>query len=279
MIVDVHTHFLRYETDMLPVLRGDMTRVGMNPEQWRFTESDYLEATRAADRVIVFGLRAKKTGWAGDNGYVADFVRRHPEKYTYFASVDPGESDVMEQLEFEVGANNARGVKVGPVYQGFHPLDPVYDPIYGYCEAHGLPLMTHMATTFSSGVPLDYARPIHMDTVACRYPGLKIIIAHIGHPWSDEALAVIRKQPNCYADISALYYRPWQFYQTMRIAAEYGCGDKLFFGSDYPATTTGSSIDGLRGVNGILGNSGLPPVPENMIEDILFRDAMKVLFD
>jgi predicted TIM-barrel fold metal-dependent hydrolase len=129
-----------------------------------------------------------------------------------------------------------------------------------------------MAATFSSGVPLDYARPCHMDKAACDFPKLKFILAHLGHPWEAETIAVIRRNENVYADISALYYRPWQFYNSMRLAVEYGCCHKLLFGSDYPATTTKNSIDGLRNINSIIKDSGLPPIPEDVTEAIINRD-------
>jgi uncharacterized protein len=44
--------------------------------------------------------------------------------------------------------------------------------------------------------------------VALRYPDLKIILAHMGHPWYEDTIAVVRKQPNVYAEISAIYYCP-----------------------------------------------------------------------
>ena len=168
-------------------------------------------------------------------------------------------------------------MKIGPVYQGVHPLDSRFYAIYEYCEQNGLPIMTHMATTFSSGVPLDYARPIHMDQVACDFPRLKIVLAHLGHPWEGETLAIIRKQENVYADLSALYYRPWQFYNAMRLAVEYNCCSKILFGSDFPATTTQSSIDGLRQMNQIIMASQLPVIPEATIESIIHRNAFAAL--
>lgn len=277
MIVDLHTHFLQYDTAIDEHLRDDMRRCGIDTGQWKFTEAQYLAATGAADRAVVFGLRAAKTGWCADNALVGDFVRRHKEKYLYFASIDPCEPDAMEQLRHEHEFNHCKGVKLGPVYQGKHPLDEAYEPIYGYCQRFGLPIITHMATTFASGVPLSYARPVLMDEVACRYPGLKIVLAHMGHPWEAETLAVIRKQPNCFADISALYYRPWQFYQSMSLAVEYGCTNKLLFGSDFPATTTQSSLDGVRSVNNIVAKTELPKISERLIEEIIHRDSLSLL--
>jgi hypothetical protein len=33
-----------------------------------------------------------------------------------------------------------------------------------------------------------------------------------------ETIAVIRRHPHVFADLSALYYRPWQFYNSMRLS-------------------------------------------------------------
>jgi hypothetical protein len=163
-------------------------------------------------------------------------------------------------------------------YQGVHPCDKRYYDIFAYCEKNSLPVITHMAATFSSGVPIDYARPYHADSIACDFPKLKLVLAHLGHPWEAETIAVIRRHENVYADISALYYRPWQFYNSMRLAAEYNCCHKLLFGSDYPATSTEDSIKGVRNVNNIIKGSGLSVVPDDIIEAVINRDSIKILF-
>jgi predicted TIM-barrel fold metal-dependent hydrolase len=277
MIVDIHTHFMNIDTDWGPQVFQDLDRCRMNPDAWRFTAEDHLRETLAADVAIVFGLAGARTGWNIPNDAVAAHVRRAADRLLFFTSIDPGEPGFMEELERTHEELGAVGVKLGPVYQGVHPLDKSYYEIYRYCARHGLPILTHMAATFSSGVPLEYARPIHMDQVATDFPDLKIVLAHMGHPWEGETIAVIRKQPNVYADISALYYRPWQFYNSMRLLTEYRAQDNVLFGSDYPATTTSGSIAGLRNVNAVLGNSGLPPVPETAMEEIIHRDALTLL--
>jgi uncharacterized protein len=80
-----------------------------------------------------------------------------------------------------------------------------------------------------------------------------------------------------YADLSALYYRPWQIYNALVAAQEYRVTAKILFGSDYPFTTPADSIQGLRNVNRIVGQSGLPRISEQVIEEILNRDALNLL--
>ena len=104
-----------------------------------------------------------------------------------------------------------------------------------------------------------------------------MVLAHAGHPWCDECLVVIRKHAHLYADISALYYRPWQFYNMLVAAQEYKVTHKLLFGTDYPFTTTQDSIQGLRSVNRIVEGTALPRVSEETIEGILGRDAFGLL--
>jgi predicted TIM-barrel fold metal-dependent hydrolase len=277
VVVDIHTHFFRAESDWRPQVSEDARRCGVDLAQWRFTPEDHLRETAAADVAVVFGLQAARTGWMVPNDAVAEQVRRAPERLVFFASVDPGQDGFMAELERCHRDLGCRGVKLGPIYQGVHPLDKRYYEIYAYCQRHGLPAVIHMATTFSSGVPLDYARPAHIDQVAVDFPDLRIVLAHLGHPWEGEAIAAVRKQPNLYADLSALYYRPWQFYNSMRLVVEYQAEGKVLFGSDYPATTTAGSLAGVRNVNAVIAQSGLPPIPAEVIEGIINRDALALL--
>ena len=275
MIVDIHTHLIEYGSEMSDHLKADINRC-FTVNKWIYTKEDFERDTAAADVVFVFGIRAQATGWLSDNERIAGFARTSP-RYIFAASVDPLDEDFMEQLTYYHTKLNAKMIKLGPIYQGVHPLDERYKRMYDYCQRNDLPIITHMAATFSSGVPLEWARPALMDEVSCLYPDLKIILAHLGHPWESEAITAIRKQPNLYADISALYYRPWQFYNTMRLLEEYGAQEKVFFGSDYPATTTQQSMDGIRGVNRILEGTALPRVSGELIEGIIHRNPIDIL--
>ncbi len=277
MIVDVHTHVFRPDTDFGPQLLADLARCGVNPKVWGNVAERHLSTTQAADVAVVFGIQGAATGWNVPNEIVAAHVRTAPDRLIFFASIDPGQAGFQQELERCHQDLRCQGVKVSPIYQGVHPHDPRCREIYGYCQKHGLPILTHMATTFSSGTPLEYARPALMDQVAIDFPDLKLVLAHLGHPWEGETIAVIRRNANVFADLSALYYRPWQFYNSMRLLVEYRAEAKVLFGSDFPFTTTGDSLEGVRHLNDIVGKSGLPRVPEEVIEGIIHRDSLELL--
>lgn len=276
-MIDLHTHVFDPARHFGPSLLADMARCGVVPAAWGDVAENHLATTRAAEVAVVFGIRARATGWDIPNDFVAAHVARAPERLLFFAALDPAERGCIEELERCHRELGAVGVKLAPLYSGVNPRDPRCKEIYRYCVKHGLPVLFHAGTSFVGHTPLEDSRPVHFDAVAVEFPELRIVLAHFGHPWEGECIAVIRRHPHVYADLSALYYRPWQFYNSMRLLVEYRAEHKALFGSDFPFTTTESSLAGVRGANGVLGASGLPPVPAEVLEGIIERDALALL--
>ncbi len=277
MIIDIHTHVFNHESDFGPALKADLERCGVDPSVWGDVKARHLSSTQNADVAVVFGLQASATGWNIPNEDVAAHVAQAKDRLLFFASIDPLQENFMGELEKCHQQLGAVGVKLSPLYQNVHPSDPRCFKIYNYCVQHGLPVLFHAGTSFVSGTPLDYSRPVHFDTVAVAFPELRMILAHLGHPWEGETIAVVRRHAHVYADVSALYYRPWQFYNSMRLLVEYKATHKVLFGSDFPFATTEDSLKGIRGVNEIIAQSGLPPVPSEVIEDIINRNSLELL--
>ena len=166
---------------------------------------------------------------------------------------------------------------MGPIYQNVAPGDSRFRRIMGRAEELGIPMLIHQGTTFCENVSLEIANPIQLQPLALEFPNLRMVIAHLGHPWIDETLVLIRKNPNLYSDISALYYRPWQFYNALVSAMEYGVLERLLLGSDYPFTTPASTMEALRKVNQMVEGTHLPRIPEAKIEAMINRDTLDLL--
>jgi hypothetical protein len=236
-----------------------------------------LEEMAPFERVVVFGLKARLTGYWVPDEFVAGFVGRAPDRLVGFASCDPTQPGHMEELAKAREELGLKGLKLGPIYAGFDPRDARCGPVYEYCQRHGMPIIAHTGTTFNREAPLAFGRPWLWDEVAVRHPELRIVLAHLGHPFGGECISVIRKHAHVYADVAALHYRPWQFYNTMMLAQEYGVMHKLLFGTDYPFAGSAESLEGVRGVNRVVADSGLPRVSAEAIEGILERDALALL--
>ena len=49
---------------------------------------------------------------------------------------------------------------------------------------------------------INHMCPAHLDTIVRRFPKLKVLMAHFGNPWWEEAWKVAWANPNIYADLS-----------------------------------------------------------------------------
>jgi predicted TIM-barrel fold metal-dependent hydrolase len=170
-----------------------------------------------------------------------------------------------------------RGIKLGLNYQRAELLGKEARAIYAKAEKMRLPIVFHTGTSPMRFAPLEYAYPLHFDRIAIAFPELKIVMAHLGHPWQADTCVVVRKHPNVFADVSAQFYRPWSMYQALRLATEWGVMHKLLFGSDFPVATPAETMKGTRAVNDILEGTKLPRVPEEAIEAIIHRDTLGLL--
>jgi predicted TIM-barrel fold metal-dependent hydrolase len=275
VIVDCHTHVGSAE-HFTPQFTDDLAR-SWSEVHMIGTLEDHWQAMEAVDRAVVLAFDAPAAGIVVPNEYVADYTRGHSGKLVGFASVDPARPDAAARLTDAVTRLGLRGLKVGPIYQHFDPTSPTGLRLFKHAEALGIPVLCHQATTFVRDAPLRWARPILLDEVATACPDLVMSVAHLGHPWCEELMVVIRKHPHLYADVSALHTRPMQLYFALSSAVEYRVTDRLLLGSDYPFATIQQTIDSLRGVNDLVRGTGFPPVPSDVIEGIIGRDALSVL--
>lgn len=289
MIIDIHTHTPRHRT--APEVTERSLDAKWRPDQKASTAhtwDDHLRAMEPVDRAIVFNIASDPRGDTPDDGQLiyqtpdvnndtAAFVRAHSEKFIGFLSVHPHQPDAMDEIERGTGDLGLRGIKLGPNYQNFDPLGPEAFAVFRRAEELGLPVLFHQGTSPVQFADLDFAHPRHIDRVAMAFPDLKMILAHIGHPWQVDCIVVIRKHPNVYADISANFYRPWSYYTAFRHATEWDVLHKLLFGSDYPIAAPQETIDALYRVNDVTEGTGLPKVPIDNLEEMLHRDSFALL--
>ena len=236
------------------------------------TPDQLIEATQDVDKVIVFGIKAPFCGINANQERIARFVKEHAEKFIGWCSVDPNDADCVDQLVHYVVDLGLRGLKCSPIYQNWNPQDPKHLSLFQKAQELGIPVNIHQGTSFVRPGPLKYANPILLEDIAIACPDLRIVIAHMGHPWEDECVVLIRKHPNLYANISALHYRPLRHYQAFMTAIEYGVGHKLIFGSDFPSATAAQVIAGQHKVNAIVDGTNLPKVPDDMIHNMIYEN-------
>lgn len=278
MIIDVHSHAWEYPAHFTDDFRQQARRARAGVEvDLTVRYEDYRATAPAETKTIVFGGKAKLSGMWVDDRYIAAYVAAHADTLIGFLSVDPTQEGWERELKQGHQELGLRGIKLLSMYAGFRPDDARLDPLWRYATEHRLPVLLHTGTTFIAQAPLECTLPRHLDAVAIRFPEVKIIMAHLGHPYEGECVVTARKHPNVYADISALHYRPFQLYQSLMLVQEYGVWDKILFGTDYPFTTVNASIAGLRKLNDMTAGTGLPRLNEQAIETMIQRDTLTLL--
>ena len=278
MITDIHSHTWPFPSAFSAefIRQATAARAGMEVDLTIRLE-DYQTSAPPGTRAAVFGGKARLSGIWVDDQYVADYVARDPDHLVGFLSLDPTQEGWLEEMRHGHEELGLRGVKLLPMYAGFGVDDERLEPLWEYAEAHQLPVLLHTGTTFIQQAPLQFTLPRLIEPVALRHPDIRFVLAHLSHPYEGECIVTIRKHPNVYADVSALHYRPWQLYNSLMLAQEYGVWNKLLFGSDYPFTTVNESIAGLRRLNDMLEGTALPRLNPQEIENLIHRDGFQIL--
>ncbi|MEE8109499.1 MAG: amidohydrolase family protein [bacterium] len=177
------------------------------------------------------------------NDHVAAAVRKHPDVFMGFGSVDPWKGKRALQEVDRIRDLGLIGMKFHASEQAFYANDQRFYPLWEKCAERGLPSLFHMGMCgIGAGAPgglglkLKYVRPIpYLDDMAADFPELTIIGAHPAWPWQDEMLAVAMHKANVYIDLSG--WSPKYFPPSLVRYTNFALGDKVLFGSDYPVLT------------------------------------------
>ena len=293
MIVDVHTH-LPTHRDTVPESDHSTENIMRSGDSVTMTYSipDYLEAMGPVDKAIAFGIEPRP--WDHDrqliqgtgdlqaegmnhNDVAAELHRAAPDKVIPFMGLHPMDPGMNDEYDRAVDDLGLKGIKLAPNNQEFDPLGEDAFRLYARLEEDGLPIVFHQGTSPMSDAAIRYAYPLDMDQIAIAFPELRIVMAHLGHPWQTDCLAVVRKHPNVWADVSAKFYRPYSFWNGMRLFYEWGVTEKILFASDWPVTVPQENIDALRELPRFARDHNLPEIPEAEIEGIINRDALEIL--
>ena len=281
MIVDCFTHTWETDERLGSLLGENGRRLGLGPTQADrhvASAARHLEASKPIDVAFVLGFKSVYLGAEISNDAVAAYVRTHPDRLVGFAGIDPsdprGGVQELERARAELGL---KGVTVAPAAQGVHPANSQAMLIYAEAARRGLPVLFHSGVTITSATRLEYAQPVLLDEVAREHPTLKIIVAHMGFPWVRETLVLLAKHPNVYADLSWLLRQPWETYQALLAASQFGVMDKLLFGSGFPASSASECIESLLSLNQLVHGTNLPNIPREQLRQIVERDALTLL--
>ncbi|MFQ5496003.1 MAG: amidohydrolase family protein [Phycisphaerae bacterium] len=238
----------------------------------------HFAAAEPADTTIVVGFVSRYLEAEIPNDRIAEYVGHHPDRLIGFAGIDPSEpKEAIVEVARAQDELGMPGLAIAPAAQDFHPSNSRAMLVYAEAAERGMPVIFHTGVHVGSATKMEYARPLLLDEVARELPRLRIIIAHMGYPWVDETVMLLAKHQHVYAETSWLLRRPWQGFQALLAAYEYGVMDKLLFGSGFPVSSASCCIEALYGINHLCQGTGLPTIPREQLRGIVERDALSLL--
>lgn len=257
------------------------------PRDWEKPDAD---PEAMVDRIVEVASAAGVTkacmlsGGRFGPGYerAIELVHKYPEFLIPVAMIDPEEidGDGVQRL-WDMGYKGLKLIGVARDYD-----DPDYMPAYGKAEELGMPVLFHMGVI---GGGLDYSithprrdpqaaqaylrwqqmfarvgprnvsasrmSPLHLDTIANRFPRLKVIGAHIGNQGNYEyAASVARWRHNVWFDMSGGETIERHLVDRNLLAKEFGefGVEKLVWGSDCGMDEIRAHIDRFEAIYDLL---------------------------
>jgi predicted TIM-barrel fold metal-dependent hydrolase len=213
--------------------------------------------------------------------YIASAIEKYPNRLLGFVTVDPlGNLKAVEEIERAATLFGFRGVKLLPAYNCVAPNDRRIWPIYEKAQEMNLPVLVHTGqASFPAGKTLEYTNPLLLEDVALDFPDLRIIAAHVGGLWSNEALTLLRRFENTYTDLAYWIHEPFfRLVQILVWAKKIGVLSRVLWGSDYPECDFAPEIEMYRRVPDYTTRHELEPfITQEDIDWILGENAGKLL--
>ena len=145
------------------------------------------------------------------NEYVKAMWQRHPDRIIQaWGAVEPAKGDLaLAQARKAVRELGLLGFHFHPIMQHFAVNDRRYYPLFEVINELKATVMIDVGTAgMGAGLPggmgakIRHAHPSSIDELAADFPNLKIVMAHPGWPWVDEATAVALHKGNVYWEMS-----------------------------------------------------------------------------
>jgi hypothetical protein len=163
------------------------------------------------------------------NDWTTDFAARTPDTLwsgTFYP--EPEASDYVPAL-IDAGVEIFKAhMQVG----NFAADNPLLDPVWSAIEAAGTPVVLHAG---SGPAPGDHTGPESVERVLARFPKLRLVIAHLGSPETDEFLDLADRYDELRLDLT-MEFTGW-FGEELPDRLPSRLADlqkRLLFGSDFP---------------------------------------------
>jgi predicted TIM-barrel fold metal-dependent hydrolase len=291
MIVDSHLHLIQKKNFDQATYERLKLRL---PEDTPIEKLVGWLREAGVTRAVVMGQDMSRI-WHTTFGeeYVREVVEKYPDLFIGLASLEPLDvynrfnQPAFEYFEKAIEEYGFRGVLLTPPYGQYYSNDKAVYPFYALAQARGVVVQFHHSAQAGPAIlaPTKYADMFRLNDVIVDFPDLRVVVEHIGYPWSEHLFILMANDRNLWTDLAMMYARPMKTVWSLVLAREYGVIDRVMYASDYvcynydlfsdnPASDFKKWIDFVRtGMNKICDDCGWPQFSPDEIEGFLWRNA------
>ena len=251
MIIDVHSHLAYHKIFAEGFLNAIQKGIGdailteklikhlLNDRDGdkMVQQMDKAKIDKSVLLIADFGVALNRAALSIDQIHQLHFevLKRFPDRFLVFAGVDPRRGkkgfDIFKNAIDNFGFH---GLKIYPPC-GFELDDPGLTDYYDFCQARGLPILTHTGPSLDTLIT-EKRYPATIKTIAPRYPECNFILGHGAAVNWELNMELALGYDNIFLDIST-------FQQTISGVEEWEnrlqilfntIPDKVLFGTDWP---------------------------------------------
>ncbi|NLW74117.1 MAG: amidohydrolase family protein [Clostridiales bacterium] len=220
-------------------------------------------ASQGVDYAVVCNIATNSRQQHNVNSFAISIAKSSKTLYS-LGSLHPHGEDKRGEL-LRLREAGIRGIKIHPDYIGIDITDPAYYEIFELCSELGFFVLMHAG--FDPVSPGHvHASPGMIATVAARYPGLKLIAAHMGgYLRSGEVIEHLLGK-DIWLDTSMSSQRPDEYDNLVYILKNHS-PDRLLFASDTPWSYAAEELKFIHSAK----------LRDDLTEKILYKNALALL--
>ncbi len=294
MIIDSHMHLMKKKN----FDKETFNRLNMKlPEDTPLEDLVGWLKKAGVSKVVVMGQDMRRI-WKTTFGeeYVHEAIKRYPDFFVGLASLEPlDEYNRFNQEAFDyfkkaITEYGLKGVLLTPPYGQYYSNDKTVYPFYEKALEYDVVVQFHHSAQMGPAIlaPTKYADLFRLNDIIVDFPDLKIVVEHLGYPWSEHLFVLMANDKNLWTDLAMMYDRPMKVVWSLVLAKEYGVINRVMYASDYvccnyygfsdkPAEDFKRWINFIKdGLNEICNRCGWTLFSQEEIEGIIWKNANRL---
>ncbi len=180
---------------------------------------------------------------------VMEVAAKHPERFIVGAGFNSvralrnprGIMEAVRRLEEWTKYGRLRVLKVVPFATQIPYNDRIMYPLYAKCVELELPVTINVGIAGPLYGSVTCQDPKYLEEICLDFPELKVVGAHMGHPWEPVLIRLMEKFPNLYLMTSA--YSPRHLAPELVQFMNTRGSHKVLFSADWPLSGFGRFVE------------------------------------